>query len=97
MDLAVLKQCALTLREKLEEFTGDDDVDTLAEELEPMLDQAIAGELVELVELEDFPGLHMFDDGIFEDYEGLEEAYVSFRAEATGGAEFEFDDEDEEE
>lgn len=85
MDLAALKGYALALREKLETFGEDEDVAALAEELQEVLDSAIDGTLIEPLEWEDMPGGIMVDDGVFEDFEGLEDAYDDFRMEATGG------------
>lgn len=99
MDLSMLKQFALNLREKLEDFSEDENVAELAEMLNPLLEQAIAGELLEEVDPEDIPGEELFDDGLFEDFEGLEDAYRDF-AGAIGGEsddDGDYDDEDEDE
>ncbi len=93
MDLMMIKQYALALQEKLELYSDNEDVVELTEELQPLLEQAIAGQLVDPVDIDDMPGLMMFDDGVFEDYEDLEDAYGDFQVAVTG-AEDGLDDEE---
>ena len=96
MDLMVVKQYALALQEKLELYSDNEDVVTLTELLTPLLEQAIAGDLIDPVDIDDMPGLMMFDDGVFEDFEDLEDAYGDFQVEVTGeSADDEEEDEDE--
>ena len=97
MDLMALKQFALNLQGKLEEYADDENVAALAEELGPLLEQAVAGELVDLIEYDEVPGAEMFDEGVFEEYEDLEEAYADFQVEVSGGEDLGDDEEDEDE
>lgn len=94
MDLMALKQFALTLQGKLEQYADDENVAALAEELAPLLEQAIAGELVDLIDFDEVPGSGMFDEGVFEEYEDLEEAYADFQVEVSGEGDFEDEDEE---
>lgn len=93
MDLMILKQHALTLQEKLELYSDNEDVVELTEALAPLLALAIAGDLIDPVEFDEVPGALMFDEGVFEDFEDLEDAYADFQVEVSG----ESGDEDEEE
>ncbi len=101
IDLHALKGAALALREKLEVYAEqDEDVAELAEELHDLLEAAVDGKVLEVIEWEDVPGGSMIDDGVFEDCDGLEDAFEAFRMAITGvegGLDYEFDDEDEEE
>ena len=98
IDLHALKGAALALREKLEFYAEqDEDVAELAEELHDLLEAAVDGKVLEVIEWEDVPGGMMIDDGVFEDFDGLEDAYDAFRMEITGGEgglDEDYDDED---
>ncbi|MGY1459048.1 MULTISPECIES: hypothetical protein [unclassified Luteimonas] len=87
IDPVKLKLAAVRLRWVLLQYPESDDVRMLLEALTPLIEDAEAGRVRQIVDSKDVPGAYNFADGMYIPYEdpSVDEAYTSFRTELKGG------------
>ena len=86
MDISLLKQAALDLRERLDFYKStDQSALALYVQLEPIISAAENEMVQEKVEPWDIPGYQLFADTDVQKYEDFSKAYSKFYVEITDG------------
>ena len=87
IDPVKLRLAAVRLRWVLLQYPESDDVRNLVATLTPLLVDAEAGRIRDVMDSNDVPGAYSFADGTYIPYEdpSVDEAYTNFRNELRGG------------
>ncbi len=86
MNKTELRRAAKSLEEELDkERSLPSGLKHLRKSLKPVIGKAVRMEINSPVEESSIPGAYQFNEGIMRDFPDLEEAYVEFRIQLSGG------------